>query len=160
VPHGIRGLESLNRDNLYWLPGRQPYAKVVQCTADLHDQVADAHLAQATGVVDDTAALDAAVDVLDADAATCDASIGGFLAACEGSAAGFAGGHDALDLVERERQEAQSLEQPTARGQGIGSAIRLSWVLPAEVSLRKRIVSTALISSTFLTVWHVFLPLS
>ena len=88
----------------------------MQCTADFHDQVADARLPQPAGVVDDTAALDAAIDVLDADAATCDASIGGFLAAREGSAAGLAGRHDDLDLVERERQEAQILEQPTARG--------------------------------------------
>jgi hypothetical protein len=63
----------------------------VQCTADFHDQVADARLAEAAGVVDHTAALDAAVDVLDADAATCNASIGGFLAAREGSAAGLCG---------------------------------------------------------------------
>jgi hypothetical protein len=96
----------------------------VQCTADFHDQVADARLAEAAGVVDHTAALDAAVDVLDADAATCNASIGGVLAAREGSAAGLAGWHDELDLVERERQEAQILEQPTARGSGIGRGLR------------------------------------
>jgi hypothetical protein len=88
----------------------------VQGTADFHDQVADARLSEAAGVVDNTAALDAAVDVLDADAATRDASIGGSLAAREGSAAGLAGRHDDLDLVECERQEAEVLEQPTARG--------------------------------------------
>ena len=66
--------------------------------------------------MDNAAALDAAVDMLDADAATCNASIGGFLAAREGSAAGLAGWHDDLDLVKHERQEAQILEQPTARG--------------------------------------------
>jgi hypothetical protein len=74
--------------------------------------------------VDHPAALDAAVDVLDADAATCHASIGGCLAAREGSAAGLAGWPDDLDLVERERQEAQVLEQPTARGSGRGRSIR------------------------------------
>jgi hypothetical protein len=96
----------------------------VPCTADFHDQIADARLSEAAGVVDNAAALDAAVDVLDADAATCQASIGGFLAAREGAAAGLAGGHADLDQVERERQEAQVLEQPTARGSGIGSGIR------------------------------------
>ena len=96
----------------------------MQCTADFHDQVADARLSEAAGVVDNPAALDAAVDVLDADAATCNASIGGFLAAREGPAAGLAGWHDDLDQVERERQEAQVLEPPTARGSGIGSGIR------------------------------------
>jgi hypothetical protein len=32
-------------------------------------------------------------------------------------------------------------------------------VLPGYVSLKKRIVSAALISRTFLIVWHFFLPL-
>jgi hypothetical protein len=77
----------------------------VQCAADFHDQIADACLSEAAGVVDDLAAFDAAVDVLDADAATRDASISGFLAAREGSAAGLAGWHDALQLLECERQE-------------------------------------------------------
>jgi hypothetical protein len=86
------------------------------CTADFHDQVADAYLPEAAGVVDHAAALDAAVDVLDADAATGNASIGGFLAARKGAASWRAGRHDDLDLVERERQEAQILEQPTPRG--------------------------------------------
>jgi hypothetical protein len=76
----------------------------------------DARLSEAAGVVDNTAALDAAVDVLDAHAATGNASIGGLLAAREGSTAGLADWHDNLDLVERERQDAQILEQPTARG--------------------------------------------
>jgi hypothetical protein len=95
----------------------------VQCTADFHDQVADARLAEAAGLVDHTAALHAAVDVLDAHAATRDASIGGSLAAREGAAAGLAGRHDDLDLVERAGQEAQILEPPTARGSGIGGGL-------------------------------------
>ena len=66
--------------------------------------------------MDKTAALDAAVDALEAHAATRDASIGGFLAAREGSAAGRAGGPDDLDRVERICQEAQILKQPTTRG--------------------------------------------
>jgi hypothetical protein len=40
----------------------------MQCTADFHEQIADARLPQPAGVVDDAAALDAAVDVLDAHA--------------------------------------------------------------------------------------------
>jgi hypothetical protein len=74
--------------------------------------------------VDHTAALDAAVDVRDADAATREASRGGFWAAREGSAAGRAGWHDELDLVGCERQEAAVLEPPTARGYGLGSGSR------------------------------------
>ena len=96
----------------------------MQRTADFHDQVADTRLPEAADVVDDAAALDAAVDVLDADASAGDAPIGGFLRAREGSASWLPGRHDDLDLVERERQEAQILEQPTPRGQGIRGGIR------------------------------------
>ena len=95
----------------------------MQCTADFHAQVADARLPQAAGVMDDAATLDAAVDVLNAHAATRDASIGSFLAAREGSATWLAGRHDNLDVVEREGQEARILEQSTARGSGIGGGL-------------------------------------
>jgi hypothetical protein len=87
----------------------------MQRAADFHNQIADARLSEAAGLVDNTAALDATVDVLEAHAATRDASIGRFLAAREGSAAGLAGWHDDFNLVEREGQEAQILEQLTAR---------------------------------------------
>jgi len=87
----------------------------MQRTADFHDQVTDARLSEAAGIVDHTAALDAPVDVLDADAAARDAPIGRFWAARESSASGLTGRHDDLDLVERKRQEAQRLEQLTAR---------------------------------------------
>jgi hypothetical protein len=88
----------------------------MQRTADFHDPVADARLPEAAGVMDNAAALDAAVDVLNAHAAAGDAPIGGFLAAGEGSASWLAGRHDDLHLVQRECLEAQILEQPTARG--------------------------------------------
>jgi hypothetical protein len=87
----------------------------MQRTADFHDQIADARLPQATGIVDDAAALDTAVDMLDTYAATRDAPIRGFLHAREGVASRLPGRHDDLDLVECERQEAEILEQPTAR---------------------------------------------
>jgi hypothetical protein len=86
----------------------------MQRTADFHDQVADARLSEAAGIVDNPAALDATVDVLDADAAARDVPIGRFLAARECSASGLTGRHNDLDLVERKRQEAQILEQLTA----------------------------------------------
>ena len=38
-------------------------------------------------------------------------------------ASGLLGGHDDLDVVERERQEAEILEQPAACGQGIGRGV-------------------------------------
>ena len=105
----------------------------MQCTTDFHDQVADARLPQAAGIMDDAAALDATVDVLNAHAATRDASIRGFWAAREGSATWLAGRHDDLDVVEREGQEAQILEQSTACGSGIGG--RLSNPLVVDTPL-------------------------
>jgi hypothetical protein len=91
----------------------------MQRTTDFHDEITDTRLPEAADVVDDAAALDAAVDVLDAYTSAGDAPIRGFLRAREGPAPWLAGRHDDLDLVERERQEAEILEQPTARRQGV-----------------------------------------
>ena len=132
----------------------------MQRTADFHDQIADADLPEAIGVMDDAAALDATVDVLDPDPATGDAPMGPFLGAREGPTPWLLGGHDDLDVVECDGQAAEILEQPAPRGYGVASAMRLSWVLPAYVSLRKRIVSAVLISNTFFSVGHLFLPRS
>jgi hypothetical protein len=82
----------------------------MQRTADFHDQIANARLPQAAGVVDDTAALDTAVDVLDAHAATREAPICGFLGAREGAAPRLPGRPDDLDLIECERQAAEILD--------------------------------------------------
>jgi hypothetical protein len=103
----------------------------MQRAADFHHQITDAYLPQAARVVDDAAALDAAVDVLNADAAACKPSIGGFLRPREGSAPWLLGRHHDLDVVERERQEAQILEQPAPRGQGIRRGIRNPFIVGA-----------------------------
>ena len=95
----------------------------MQRTADFHHQIVHARLPQSACVVDDATALDAAVDVLDAHAATCDPPIRRFLRPRELPASGFLHGHDDLDLIERERQEAKILEQPAACGQGIGRRV-------------------------------------
>jgi hypothetical protein len=95
----------------------------MQRAADFHDPIADTRLAEAAGVVHNATAFDAAVDMLDAHATVCDAPIRGFLRPREGAAPGLSGRHDDLDLVERERQEAQILEQPAARGQRVGRRI-------------------------------------
>jgi hypothetical protein len=64
-------------------------------------------------------------------------------------------------LVERECQEAQILEQAATRGPGIWCGARNPLIMGAtRVGItQKRIVRAALISSTFFTVWHFFLPL-
>jgi hypothetical protein len=95
----------------------------MQRTADFYHQIAPARFPQSARVLDDAAALHAAVDVLDADPAPRDPSIGRFLPAREGPASGLLGRHNDPDLVERARQEAEILEQPAARGQGIGRSV-------------------------------------
>ena len=101
----------------------------MQRTADVHDQIADTDLANAAGVVDDATALDAAVDRLDAHATSGDASIRGLLRASEWTSPGLARWHDDLDMVERERQEAELLAQPAAHGEGVGRGIRTPFIV-------------------------------
>src|SRR5215831_18392131 len=93
------------------------------CTADFHDQIADPRLSPAADVVDEAAALDAAVDVVDAHTSAGDAPIRRLLRAREGSAPWLPRGHDELDLGQRERQEAAILEQPAACGPGIRGGV-------------------------------------
>jgi hypothetical protein len=95
----------------------------MQRTADFHDQIADACLPQAVRLVHNATALHAAVDVLDADAPTRDASIRRFLRPCELPSSRLLCRHDHLDLWECKRQKPQILEQPAARGQGIGGRL-------------------------------------
>jgi hypothetical protein len=103
----------------------------MQRTAHFHDQIADTHLPQAVRGTDDTAALDPAVTMRDADAAAGDPSIGGFLRPREGSAPWLLGRHDALDVVKRAGQAAEILPQPAARRQGIRRGSRHPLVLGA-----------------------------
>jgi hypothetical protein len=95
----------------------------MQRTADFHDPIANAGLPQAAGVVDDAAALDTAVDMLDAHPAARDATIRGFLRAREAPTPRLPGRHDDVDMVQRERQETKILQQPAARRQGIRCGI-------------------------------------
>jgi len=66
-----------------------------------------------------------------ADAMVCDPPIRSFLYARESSASWLLGGHDDLDLVERERQKAEVLEQPAAGRQGVGRALRHPFIMGA-----------------------------
>ena len=103
----------------------------MQCTADFHDQVADARLSEAAGIVDNTAALDATVDMLDAHASTGDAPIRGLLRACEPPSSRLPRRHDDLNLVQHKRQEAQILEQPASRRQGVRGGIGNAFIVSA-----------------------------
>jgi hypothetical protein len=101
----------------------------MQRTADFHDQIADACLPQAADVVDNAAALDAAVDVLNAHAPPRDAPIRGPLRAREGAAPRLPGRHDDLDLVQGKRQKAQVLEQPAPHWQGVRGSIGNAFIV-------------------------------
>ena len=95
----------------------------MQGTANFHEQITDAHLPQAAGVVDDAAALDTAVDVLDAHTSAGDTSIRRFLRPCESPTPWLPRRHDDLNLGQCERQEAEILEQPTACRQRVRGRI-------------------------------------
>jgi hypothetical protein len=69
--------------------------------------------------MDDATPLDTAVHVLNTHATAGDAPIRAVLGAAQGPAPRLAGWHDDLHLIEGERQEAQILKQPAARGQRV-----------------------------------------
>jgi hypothetical protein len=84
--------------------------------------------------VDDATALDTAVDALKAYATAGDPPIRSFLGARERPSSRFSGRHHGCHLLADEGQAAEILEQlaPAGKGDGVPSAIRLSWVLPAR----------------------------
>jgi hypothetical protein len=92
----------------------------MQGRADFHDCISDPRLQEAADVVDNAAALDAAVDMLDVGAPTGNPTIRGFLFARESLAPRRLRRHDDLDVVEAERQEAEFLEQAASGPQGVG----------------------------------------
>jgi hypothetical protein len=88
----------------------------MQHTAHLHDLIANTRLPEAAGVVDDATALHTAGDMLETDTTSGEAPIRGWLQAREGPATRLRRWHDDFHLMERERQEAEVLEQPAPRG--------------------------------------------
>jgi hypothetical protein len=111
----------------------------MQRTADFHDQIAGTCLPEAADIVDDAAALDAAVDVLDAHAPTGDAPIRDLLRACELPSSRLPGRHDDLHPVERERQKAKILEQPAPHRQGIRGSIGHAFIVgTARIGLTQK----------------------
>ena len=83
----------------------------MQCTADFHDPVADARLSEAAGVVDNTAAFDAAVDMFDAHPSPSDLPIPCFLRSRQLLSAGLLRQLDDVHAVQREGLKAQVLQQ-------------------------------------------------
>jgi hypothetical protein len=95
----------------------------MQRTANFHHQIADALLPEAHPVFDDATALDTTVDMLNAQSAIVQGLVGQLLFQGEFLAAWFLGRHEDLHLGQRKRQEAQILQQPAPRGQGIGCRV-------------------------------------
>ena len=91
----------------------------MQGTAAFHHEIAHAVLPQPDPVFDHATALDATVDMLDPEPAVVQGLVGQLLLQRQLLAPGFLGRHEDLDLRQRERQEAQVLQQPAPRGQGI-----------------------------------------
>ena len=88
----------------------------MQGTADVHHDIADAVLPQADPVFHDATALHTAVDMLDPQPALVQGLVGQLLLQGELLAAWFLGRHQDVHLGERERQEAQILQEPAPSG--------------------------------------------
>src|SRR5712691_808931 len=121
---------SLSRLN-HWLPKGQANTEVMQGTTDFHDQIADALFPQADPIFDDATALHTAVHVLDPQPAVGERLIRYLLLPRELLTAGFLRRHEDLDLGQRERQEAQILQQPAPRGQGIRRRVSNGLIMDA-----------------------------
>lgn len=101
----------------------------MQRTADFQHHIADTFLMEADCVFDDATPLDTAHDVLDPHSTARDELIGGFLLWRQLTSARLLGRHNHLDLIQREGQEAQILEQPTSWWQAIAGCIGQAFVM-------------------------------
>jgi hypothetical protein len=113
---------SLSRLN-HWLPRSQTHPEVVQGTAELHHQITDVLLPQAHPVFHNPTALDAAVDMLNREPPLVEYLVGPFLLQGQLPTAGLLRRHEDCHLRERERQEAQILQQPTPSREGVGGGL-------------------------------------
>src|SRR5215471_3976606 len=103
---------SLSRLN-HGQPGVQAHPEIVQGTAELHHEIADTLLPQADPVFHNPTTLDATVDMLDPEPPLMEYLVGQVLLQSQFPTAGLLRRHEDLHLGERERQEAQILQQPT-----------------------------------------------
>jgi hypothetical protein len=133
----------------------------MQGTAEFHHDIADAFLPQTDPVFDNATALDTPIDMLDPQPAI----VQGLWARCcsSGNAwpRGFFVGRriSTWGSVKARKPSSCNNRLPAGKGDGVASAIRLSWTRPPYVSLRKRIVRGAWTSRTFFTVWSFVFPL-
>jgi len=91
----------------------------MQGTADFHHDITDTLLPQTDPVFDDATTFDATIDMLNPQPAVVQRLVGPLLLPRQLLAAWFLGRHEDLDLGKRKRHEAQILQQPAPRRQGI-----------------------------------------
>src|SRR6266446_4747497 len=106
---------SLSRLN-HGQPGVQAHPEIVQGTADLHHEIADALLPQPDPVFHNATTLHTAIDMLDPEPSTVQGLVGPLLLLCQLLSSWLLGRHEDLDPGQRERQEAQILQQPAPGG--------------------------------------------
>src|SRR3989454_8202355 len=114
---------SLSRLN-HGQPGVQAHPEIVQGTADLHHEIADALLPQPDPVFHNATTLHTAVDMLNLQSAVVERLVGPLLLQGQLRTAWLLRRHEDLHLRERERQEAQILQQPTPGRERIGGGLR------------------------------------
>src|SRR2546427_7039305 len=114
---------SLSRLN-HGQPGVQAHPKIVQGTADLHHEIADALLPQPDPVFHNTTTLHTTVDMLHPQSAVVERLVGPLLLQGQLRTAWLLRRHEDRHLRERERQEAQILQQPTPSREGVGRGLR------------------------------------
>ena len=126
---------SLSRLN-HGLPRSQVHPEVMRGTAAFHDQIADTLLPQADPVLHDAAVLDTPVDVLDAQPTLVECLVGPLLLQGEVRTVGLLRRHEDRHVGERERQEAQSLQQPTSDRKWVGGGLRDAQIMHAAAVRR------------------------
>src|SRR5262245_48464812 len=129
---------SLSRLN-HGQPGVQAHPEIVQGTAELHHEIADALLPQPDAVFHNATTLDAAVDMLDPQPPLVEHLVGQVLLQGELRTAGLLRRHEDLHLRERERQKAQILQQPTPSREWVGGGLRDAQIMdPAAVGVAQK----------------------
>src|SRR2546422_6333924 len=113
---------SLSRLN-HGQPGVQAHPEIVQGTAELHHEIADALLPQPDPVFHHATTLHTAVDMLNPQSAVVERLVGQLLLQSQLLTAWLLRRHEDLHLRERERQEAQILQQPTPSREWVGGGL-------------------------------------
>ena len=111
----------------------------MQGTAELHHEIADALLPQAEPVFHHATPLDAAVDMLDPQPTLVEYLVGELLLQGQLFTARLLRRHEDRHLGERERQEAQILQQPTPGRERVGRGLRDAQIMdPAAVGVAQK----------------------